>query len=1059
MNDKNENLSAETTNITIYWDRESCPPPITGRLTNSVNVLQKLLKTVCVTERQLRLKHLVSWSSPNITDIYYDSDNWDHWLVIDNCDKYDFFYQYINKSLSDGKTELVVITGDQLLLKHIKTLKLDISGQLSIIYANLVDFEQLGFPYGIKRLPFDHLINYCNDYEKFCLSAITGLTDSIADPSFNECYSASSLQPEITMTKTDPIETNRYILINWWNHIRKLVSFLIRWFYRNQNSLCDSTEQESREPESRSQSQTTEQDMENRRKRVTKKSTNKQNKTDGQLSVDSTPNCCPSPTTTSVASAVASSNTKEFSDDSSGEDERQYEKFINDKKTIQTLEPSVQSIGSISPTSGSNGTGSSGLGSNGPGFSGPGSSSPGSSGLGSSGLGSSGLGSSGLGSSGPGSNGLEFSGPGSSSPGSSGLEFSGHGSCGPASIGPESSGPGASYSSVSLTDSPKNIKTSNKTVSYTHMFKNTFGFTSNKSDKNKSSNVDNHTNQTISNKQKELKNKKKKQTDEYSVSIDKMSDNTSGYNQYYKYKKPYESGVCGLRNLGNTCYMNSALQCLSNIPSIVEFCRNFKYFQTKSSSNSLLELFCRLIDGMWSQQSDCLSPNNFRGKVAKVLPTFAGCGQQDCSEFLRSLLNTLHEEVLLMSGIDNNTVCTDYKTFGEYLHNNQTFISENFHGFQVMQFSCSRCGHRLDENYCPFIVMNLPQIKRQDLALLKVCLVINSIGSYSLSCETYFLQLTQNEVLVSQVIKTLSQRYSDTTSHVLDDKDLIVAVIINHKIDKIYKMNDIININHLRGDLFVYQFDPLLVNHLFVSLQNDSRLIGIPLLLDINEYNTDNIIDTFIAQLAKCLEPDGKQLLANSLITNNDFETINFDPNLSVGNQLIFTKLDEHLKKYYTIKQFYHGLDDKNGERVVKLDDCINRYLSVQLMDDQQNCPKCYNRIKPTVEIHILHAPNILLLQVQDCFGQQNHYFNQSDCQFPITLNLTGHIKDTKANGAQHVYDLVAISNYSGSYSYGHYTAYARNHINKQWYEFNDSSVNQIYNERQLPSKAYILLS
>ncbi|XP_054152613.1 uncharacterized protein LOC128951386 [Oppia nitens] len=957
-------MTAETTDITIYWDRESCPPPITGRLTNSVGVLRKLLKTVCVTERQLRLKHLVSWSSEDITgiDIYYDSDNWDHRLVIDNYDKYTFFYQYINKSLSDGKTELVVITGDQLLLKHIKTLELDILGQLSIIYGNLVDIEQLGFPYGIKRLPFDHLINYCNDYEKFCLSTITGLIGSIDDININERCPNSALKPELSITETNSSET--YILINWWNHMKKLVSFLIRWFYRNQNSLCDSPEQESREPESRSQSQTTEQYMENRRKRVTKKSTDKQNKTDGQLSVDSKPNCCPS--TTSVASAVASSSAKEFSDDSSGDDERQYEKLINDKKTIQTLESSVQPIGSICPTLGSSGHGSSPC-------------------------------------------------PSSTS----------------AASAVESRNDKEFSDDSSDSDEPKNIKTTNKT--YSQVLKNPIGFITDKFAKNKPSIV-NQTNQTISKQKNTKKKKKKNQTDEHFVDmIDKCIDNSSGYQWYYKYKKPYESGVCGLRNLGNTCYMNSALQCLSNIPSIVEFCKDFKNFKTMLASNSLLEVFCKLIDRMWSKQTDYLSPNEFRVKVTKVLLRFAGCGQHDCSEFLRSLLNTLHEELLEMSGIVNNNFSTDYKTFDEYLHNNQTFISENFHGFQVMQFSCSLCGHRLDENYCPFIVMNLPQIIKQDISWLKVYLVINSTGIDSFRCDNYVLRLTRNEVLVSQVIKTLSQRYSNTTSNVLDDKHLIVAVIINHKIDKIYNMNDIININRLRGDLFVYQFNPLVDNHLFISLQSESHVFCIPLLLDINEYNDDNIIDTFVAQLAKCLEPEGKLLLRNSLITNNDFETINFDPNLSVGNQLIFTKLDEHLKKYYTIKQFYHRLNDKNDERVVNLDDCINRYLSVQLMDEQQNCPNCDNSIKPTVEIHILHAPNILLFQVQDCFGQQNHYFNQSDCQFPMTLNLTDHIKDAKANGAQHVYDLVAISNYSGSYSYGHYTAYARNHINKQW--------------------------
>ena len=62
---------------------------------------------------------------------------------------------------------------------------------------------------------------------------------------------------------------------------------------------------------------------------------------------------------------------------------------------------------------------------------------------------------------------------------------------------------------------------------------------------------------------------------------------------------------------------------------------------------------------------------------------------------------------------------------------------------------------------------------------------------------------------------------------------------------------------------------------------------------------------------------------------------------------------------------------------------------------------------------------------------------------FPLTgLDIKDFVKtDCEAEGISTVYDLYAVTNHFGSLNGGHYTAYGKNDVDGNWYNFNDSSV------------------
>ena len=83
-------------------------------------------------------------------------------------------------------------------------------------------------------------------------------------------------------------------------------------------------------------------------------------------------------------------------------------------------------------------------------------------------------------------------------------------------------------------------------------------------------------------------------------------------------KPTSKMGVCGLKNLGNTCYMNSALQCLSNCKDLTEYFLKKHYADDKNLDNplgskcKLLEAYYNLINHMWYGEDDAVSPSDFK---------------------------------------------------------------------------------------------------------------------------------------------------------------------------------------------------------------------------------------------------------------------------------------------------------------------------------------------------------------------------------------------------------------------------------------------------------------
>jgi len=197
----------------------------------------------------------------------------------------------------------------------------------------------------------------------------------------------------------------------------------------------------------------------------------------------------------------------------------------------------------------------------------------------------------------------------------------------------------------------------------------------------------------------------------------------------------YTPGLCGLSNLGNTCFMNSALQCLSNVPELTRYFYEKIYEQDINTTNPLgmkgdiARAYGELIGNMWSGKNNYYAPKTLKQSVARYAPQFSGYNQQDSQEFMSFLLDGLHEDLNLVKkkpysdkedddGVTNDVTLAE-KQWNYYLARNQSRIQQIFHGQIKSVVTCLECG-KTGRTFDPTCFLSLPLPEKKKIRKFKI---------------------------------------------------------------------------------------------------------------------------------------------------------------------------------------------------------------------------------------------------------------------------------------------------------------------------------------------------
>jgi ubiquitin C-terminal hydrolase len=181
-------------------------------------------------------------------------------------------------------------------------------------------------------------------------------------------------------------------------------------------------------------------------------------------------------------------------------------------------------------------------------------------------------------------------------------------------------------------------------------------------------------------------------------------------------------GINGLMNKGNTCYINTSIQCLGHCTNFLHYILSGKYERIDGNLiNELRELFMEL----WINNNGVI-PNRFLKYLKLNMSSIDIWEQNDIQEFLVMFIDKLNASI--SKSIDpeialNNIIYLDThydklkkkmdKSWFQSMCREFSPLLDYFYGQSVIQIICGNC-RKIHHNYEPFSILTLPISNTQE---------------------------------------------------------------------------------------------------------------------------------------------------------------------------------------------------------------------------------------------------------------------------------------------------------------------------------------------------------